>query len=59
MVLSDQSKYKRTQDHYTFGSYRVLLSRGRNGLIIKSDDDETFDYLKSCGMHILSSEVTA
>lgn len=41
---------KRTQEQYTFGSYRVLLSRGKNGLIIKVDDPETYQYLKQCGM---------
>lgn len=35
------------------GSYRVLLSRGRSGLVIKCDDQETYRYLKSCGMKIL------
>lgn len=47
---------KRKKDEYTFGAYRVLLSRGKNGLIIKADDDETFAYLERCGMtHIKSA----
>lgn len=41
---------KRTKDAYTFGAYRVLLSRGKNGLIVKVDDPETYQYLKQCGM---------
>ena len=45
---------KRIQEHYTYGSYRVLLSRGRSGLVIKCDDNETFHFLQDCGMHILS-----
>ncbi|MDC5703457.1 DUF2075 domain-containing protein [Vibrio europaeus] len=44
---------KRSQEHYTTGSYRVLLSRGRNGLIIKCDDTGTFQYLQDCGMRVL------
>ncbi|EIE9609376.1 DUF2075 domain-containing protein [Vibrio diabolicus] len=44
---------RRSQEHYTEGSYRVLLSRGRSGLVIKCDDQETYRYLKSCGMKIL------
>lgn len=45
---------KRQKDEYTFGAYRVLLSRGKNGLIIKADDPETFEYLKKCGMSVLA-----
>ena len=44
---------KRNRNEYTFGAYRVLLSRGKNGLIIKVDDDTTFEYLKRCGMKVL------
>ena len=44
---------RRSQEHYTEGSYRVLLSRGRSGLVIKCDDQETFEYLKQCGMQEL------
>lgn len=52
LALSTQDAYKRKQDNYTFtfGSYRVLLSRGRNGLIIKCDDPETYRFLLACGM---------
>ncbi|MGD8230778.1 DNA/RNA helicase domain-containing protein [Vibrio sp. TRT 1302] len=49
LVVADQRQY----EHYTEGSYRVLLSRGRSGLVIKCDDQETYGYLKSCGMKIL------
>lgn len=35
---------RRQYEHYTEGSYRVLLSRGRSGLAIKCDDQETFEY---------------
>ncbi|MEQ5316616.1 DNA/RNA helicase domain-containing protein [Providencia vermicola] len=51
--LSQDPSLRRTQAHYTSGSYRVLLSRGRNGLIIKCDDDETFEFLKKTGMCVL------
>lgn len=46
---------KRIKDEYTFGAYRVLLSRGKNGLIIKADDDKTFAYLQRCGMTLIES----
>lgn len=47
--------YKRKKDEYTLGAYRVLLSRGKNGLIIKANDDETFAYLQRCGMTLIES----
>ncbi|EMA9068556.1 DUF2075 domain-containing protein [Vibrio parahaemolyticus] len=49
LVVEDQRQY----EHYTEGSYRVLLSRGRSGLVIKCDDQETFEYLKQCGMQVM------
>ncbi|UGA53692.1 DNA/RNA helicase domain-containing protein [Vibrio sp. VB16] len=49
LVVADRRQY----EHYTEGSYRVLLSRGRSGLVIKCDDQETFEYLKQCGMQEL------
>ncbi|MFD1008939.1 DNA/RNA helicase domain-containing protein [Oceanisphaera ostreae] len=54
LALSTQRAFKRKQDHYTFGSYRVLLSRGRSGLIIKCDDSETYRFLQACGMKPIS-----
>ncbi|WP_417869476.1 DNA/RNA helicase domain-containing protein [Vibrio furnissii] len=54
--LTFHQQNRRKQDHYTFGAYRVLLSRGRNGLIIKCDDVETYQYLKACGMRELVGE---
>ncbi|MEZ9971922.1 DNA/RNA helicase domain-containing protein [Vibrio lentus] len=53
LVLSEYNRHRRQYDHYTEGSYRVLLSRGRSGLVIKCDDGETFGYLKSCGMQVV------
>lgn len=53
LQLAQERKYRRDQDHYTYGSYRVLLSRGRNGIIIKCDDEETFQFLKASGMSVL------
>lgn len=50
LIVAKEKSYRRQYDHYTEGSYRVLLSRGRSGLVIKCDDNETFTYLKSCGM---------
>lgn len=50
LATSETPSYRRQQDHYTFGSYRVLLSRGRNGLIVKCDDQQTLDFLVRCGM---------
>ncbi|WP_347918555.1 DNA/RNA helicase domain-containing protein [Paracoccus marcusii] len=50
LATSETPAYRRQQDHYTFGSYRVLLSRGRNGLIVKCDDQQTLDFLVRCGM---------
>lgn len=46
---------KRKKDEYTLGAYRVLLSRGKNGLIIKTDDPETYAYLHRCGVKELSN----
>lgn len=43
LVVTDRRQY----EHYTEGSYRVLPSRGRSGLVIKCDDQETFEYLKN------------
>ncbi|ENP8456707.1 DUF2075 domain-containing protein [Photobacterium damselae] len=50
LTISTDQKYRRQYAHYTEGSYRVLLSRGRSGLVVKCDDRNTFEYLKSCGM---------
>ncbi|HCE3432327.1 TPA: DUF2075 domain-containing protein [Vibrio parahaemolyticus] len=47
------SGQQRKQEHYTYGSYRVLLSRGRSGLIIKCDDNETYQFLSQCGMKVI------
>ena len=55
LQLAQERKYRRDKDHYTYGSYRVLLSRGRNGLIIKCDDDETSEFLCACGMKLMLS----
>ncbi|MBR9783980.1 MAG: DUF2075 domain-containing protein [Gammaproteobacteria bacterium] len=55
LQLSQECKYLREEAHYTYGSYRVLLSRGRNGLIIKCDDNETFEFLCASGMSLLPS----
>ncbi|MDC5822568.1 DUF2075 domain-containing protein [Vibrio europaeus] len=49
LVVTDRRQY----EHYTEGSYRVLLSRGRSGLVIKCDDQETIEYLKKCGMQVI------
>ncbi|HCH4037655.1 TPA: DUF2075 domain-containing protein [Vibrio parahaemolyticus] len=49
LVVTDRRQY----EHYTEGSYRVLPSRGRSGLVIKCDDQETFEYLKKCGMQVI------
>ncbi|MEH6532220.1 MAG: DNA/RNA helicase domain-containing protein [Photobacterium frigidiphilum] len=53
LILSLDKNNRRQHDHYTEGSYRVLLSRGRSGLIVKCDDDETFAYLNACGMEVI------
>ena len=55
LLLGQECKYLREEAYYTYGSYRVLLSRGRNGLIIKCDDDETFEFLCASGMSLLPS----
>ncbi len=49
LVVEDRRQY----EHYTEGSYRVLLSRGRSGLVVKCQDEETFEYLKLCGLQIM------
>ncbi|CAM2928402.1 DNA/RNA helicase domain-containing protein [Moritella viscosa] len=48
--LSENRYYRRDIDDYTYGSYRVLLSRGRTGLVVKCGDQETYQYLLRCGM---------
>ncbi|MGR5138882.1 DNA/RNA helicase domain-containing protein [Vibrio jasicida] len=50
LELSQNRFHRRTLDDYTFGSYRVLLSRGRTGLVVKCHDKETYRYLVDCGM---------
>lgn len=40
----------REHDEFTLATYRVLLSRGRVGLVIYCDDLETHDFLRSCGV---------
>ncbi|WP_246857376.1 DNA/RNA helicase domain-containing protein [Vibrio crassostreae] len=51
--MAEDSRHRRQYNHYTEGSYRVLLSRGRSGLVIKCDDGESFEYLKNCGMETI------
>lgn len=41
---------KRVKDEYTFGAYRVLLSRGKNGLILHVEDQVTYEFLSRCGV---------
>jgi len=53
LQLSQNKAYRRKHDDYTYGSYRVLLSRGRTGLVVKCNDQETYQYLVSCGMEEL------
>ena len=50
LTISEEQKHRRQFKYYTEGSYRVLLSRGRSGLVVKCDDGNTFEYLKNCGM---------
>ncbi|MGR5176880.1 DNA/RNA helicase domain-containing protein [Vibrio mediterranei] len=49
LVVEDRRQF----EHYTEGSYRVLLSRGRSGLVVKCEDEETFEYLRLCGLQIM------
>lgn len=35
---------KRVQDEYTFSAYRILLSRGENGLILYVEDQMTYEF---------------
>ena len=41
---------KRVKYEYTFGAYRVLLSRGKNGLILHVKDQMTYEFLSRCGV---------
>ena len=41
---------RRDHDDFTFATYRVLLSRGRSGLVVCCEDPETYQYLNSCGL---------
>lgn len=38
-----------TPEEHTENAYRVLMTRGREGLVIRCPDDETRKYLKRCG----------
>ncbi|MCI4411597.1 MAG: DUF2075 domain-containing protein [Thiotrichales bacterium] len=40
--------FKRENNEFTKSVYRVLLTRGRYGLIINCNDAETYEYLKRC-----------
>ena len=40
----------RAENFYTKNVYRVLLSRGRNSLIVMADDERTYNFLEKCGM---------
>ena len=44
------SKLKREHDDFTFATYRVLLSRGRSGLLVCCEDTKTNNFLTECGM---------
>ena len=48
--LSDKPYLRREHDEFTIATYRVLLSRGRVGLVICCDDIETYNFFSSCGM---------
>lgn len=50
LQLASKPVNRRSIDDYTYGSYRVLLSRGRSGLVIKCNDNATYQYLLECGM---------
>jgi hypothetical protein len=56
LQLSENKAFRRNLDDYTFGSYRVLLSRGRTGLVVKCNDSLTYQYLVECGMEELSTK---
>jgi hypothetical protein len=43
----------RQHPDFTTNVYRVLLTRGRRGLLVRCADDETFRYLRDCGMVVL------
>lgn len=49
-AVSSDKRYRREQRFYTEGVYRVLLSRGRNGLMVMADDEQTYQFLAKCGM---------
>lgn len=40
----------RQLDEFTVNTYRVLLSRGRQGLFVYCSDVDTYNYLSECGM---------
>ena len=41
---------RREHDDFTSATYRILLSRGRSGLVVCCEDAETYQYLQQCGM---------
>lgn len=48
-----RSDFCKRDSLYLEGSYRVLLSRGRNGLLVWCQDKETLAYLQKCGMKLI------
>lgn len=38
---------------HTLNAYRVLLTRGREGTVIRCTDEETFEYLQRCGATLI------
>ena len=66
-----KTRHQEEQKRFLENTYRVLLTRARQGIVVfipfgKPDDmtrqpkfyDETFDYLLSCGLEVLSSPVS-
>jgi hypothetical protein len=47
---------KRETEEFTENAYRVLMSRGRRGLLIYCPNLETREYLEACGMESLLNE---
>lgn len=53
IIPSGMRSWSETPEEHTLNAYRVLLTRGREGIVIRCPDDETRNYLRRCGATLL------
>ena len=49
-------KWSETPFEHTINTYRVFLTRGREGMVIRCHDNETREYLLRCGATMLEDQ---